>query len=73
MRYLDNGHASRVERVHGGADLGLGELMRHRVATITQGRVGDPQLALCSLGAGARAGKRRRHAVTAPVVGSTVG
>ncbi len=45
VRYLDDGHAGSVQRVHGGADLGLGELVRHRVAAVAQRRIGDPQLA----------------------------
>src|SRR5207302_1723694 len=41
---LDDLDAGRVQGVHGGADLLLGELVRHRVAAVAQGRVGDPEL-----------------------------
>ena len=41
---LDDLHAGRVQRVHGRADLLLGELVRHRVAAVAQRGVGDAQV-----------------------------
>ena len=48
MADLDDLDAGRVERVHDAADLGLGELVGHRVRAVAQGRVGDPQIALAA-------------------------
>ena len=63
VRDLDDLDARRVQRVHGGADLLLGELVRHRVTAVAQGRVGDPELPRAC-------GRRGGHAVTAAAAGA---
>ena len=44
MGDLDDLDAGRVQGVHGGPDLLLGELVRHGVAAVAQGGVGDAQV-----------------------------
>ncbi len=66
MRHLDDGDPGRVERMHGGADLPFGELVRHRMTAVTQGRVGDPELPRAC-------GRRGGHAVTAAAAGPALG
>jgi len=47
---LDDLDTGRVQGVHGRADLLLGKLVRHRVAAVAQGGVGDAYRAECSCG-----------------------
>ena len=46
MGDLDDLDAGRIQGVHGGPDLLLGELVRHGVAAVAQGGVGDAELPL---------------------------
>ncbi len=61
MGNLDDLDAGRVQGVHGGPDLLLGELVRHGVAAVAQGGVGDAQVV-----AHAGTSAARRSPMTSP-------
>jgi hypothetical protein len=78
VAHLDDLHAGGVERVDYPAHLLLGELVGHRVRTVAQRRVGDPQVALATTRArrarslGAHLGLGRRSVTTGASSGRIV-